>query len=77
MLRQFEANPSTSTELLEAARLVEVTLGTGRNRLIAHVAPGSLSAGPLRDADGSNQWSGRIFLEHGPATEQASLPVLS
>ncbi len=71
MLQQLEANPSPSTKLLEAARLVEVTLGTGRNRLIAHVAPGSLSVGPLRDADGSKRWSGRIFLDHGPAKEQA------
>ncbi len=71
MLHQLEANPSASTKLLEAARLVEVTLGTGRNRLIAHVAPGPLSVGPLRDADGNKQWSGRIFLDHGPAKEQA------
>lgn len=71
MLRTLEADASTSASLLTAARLVEVTLGTGRDRLMAHVVPGSLSAGPLRDAKGIKQWSGRIFLEHGRAKEQA------
>ena len=71
MLRTLEVGATKSAKLLEAARLVEVMLGTGRDRLVAHVAPGSLSAGVLRDASGNKKWGGRIFLEHGPAKEQA------
>ncbi len=30
-----------------------------------------MGAGVLRDPEGIKQWGGRIFLEHGPAKEQA------
>ena len=73
LLGSLEGDGSTAPALLASARLVEATLGTGRDRLVAHVVPGSLGGGGLRDATGTKKWGGRITWEQGPAKARALL----
>jgi hypothetical protein len=71
MLAKLDRGTPAPIELVAPARLVAVTSGTGRDRLVAHVAPGSIRAGTVGGVEEPKHWRGRIFLGEGPARDQA------
>ena len=77
MAARLDGDATAPRALVAATRLVEVTFGTGRDRLVAHVVPGSIAAHSSGAVDAPRHTRGRIFFGDGPTRDQALMTLRS